>query len=131
MSINPTLSADWYINPSVYESERQAVFGDSWVHVGYDCDLPNIGDVLRESIAEVDIEIIRSSDTAFSAMALIGHGKREPVLVDLFRGMIFVALDTKNCSLGEWLDQFPTALAELPLEKLVFSNGSSANAVGN
>ena len=61
MSTNPTLSADWYINPAVYASERQTVFGDSWVHVGYDSDIPNVGDVLHESVAEIGIEIVRSS----------------------------------------------------------------------
>ena len=61
MSANSTLSADWYIDPAVYASERQTVFGDSWVHVGYDSDIPNDGDVLCESVAEIDIEIVRSS----------------------------------------------------------------------
>jgi choline monooxygenase len=96
------------------------VFGDSWVHVGYDCDVPNVGDVLHESVAEIDIEIVRTSPSTFLAVALMGHGKHEVVLVDSFRGMIFVALDTNNCSLIDWLDQFPTALVDLPLEKLVF-----------
>jgi choline monooxygenase len=45
---------------------------------------------------------------------------RDSILVESFRGMIFVALDTSNCPLVEWLDQFPTALVDLPLEDLVF-----------
>jgi hypothetical protein len=100
------LSADWYINPAVYDSERQTVFGDSWVHVGYDSDIPNVGDVLLESIAEIDIEIVRSSANLV-ANALLSGRTREAILVDSFRGMIFVALDTSNCSLVDWLDQFP------------------------
>lgn len=119
MSTNSTLSADWYINPAVYDSERQTVFGDSWVHVGYDSDIPNVGDVLLESIAEIDIEIVRSSANLV-ANALLSGRTREAILVDSFRGMIFVALDTSNCSLIDWLDQFPTALVDLQLEKLVF-----------
>ena len=120
MSTNSTLSADWYINPAVYDRERQTVFGDSWVHVGYDSDIPKVGDVLRESVAEIDIRIIRLTSTSLVATALSGERNSEPILVDSFRGMIFVALDTSNCSLIEWLDQFPTALVDLPLEKLVF-----------
>ncbi len=120
MSTNPTLSADWYTDPDIYTNERQSVFGDSWVHVGYDSDIPNVGDVLFESVAEIDIEIVRTSPSTFLAVALMGHGKREVVLVDSFRGMIFVALDASNCSLMDWLNEFPSALIDLPVEELIF-----------
>ena len=120
MSTNPTLSADWYTDPDIYTNERQSVFGDSWVHVGYDCDVPNVGDVMFESVAEIDIEIVRTSPSTFLAVALMGHGKREVVLVDSFRGMIFVALDASNCSLMDWLSEFPSALIDLPVEELIF-----------
>jgi choline monooxygenase len=120
VSTNPTLSADWYTDPNVYTNERQSVFGDSWVHVGYDCDVPNVGDVMFESIAEIDIEIVRTSPSTFLAVALMGHGKHEVVLVDSFRGMIFVALDANNCSLVDWLNEFPSALIDLPVEELIF-----------
>ncbi len=120
MSTNPTLSADWYTDPNIYTNERQSVFGDSWVHVGYDCDVPNVGDVMFESVAEIDIEIVRTSPLRFLAVALMGHGKREVVLVDSFRGMIFVALDASNCSLVDWLNEFPSALIDLPVEELIF-----------
>jgi choline monooxygenase len=120
VSTNPTLSADWYIDSDIYEHERQSVFGDSWVHVGYDCDIPRIGDVLSESIAEVDVEVVRTQSGQLIASALTESMNRELILVDSFRGMIFAALDTSNCSLAEWLDQFPTALVDLPLEELVF-----------
>ena len=120
MSTNPTLSADWYIDSDIYEHERQSVFGDSWVHVGYDCDIPRIGDVLSESIAEVDVEVVRTQSGQLIASALTESMNRELILVDSFRGMIFAALDTSNCSLAEWLDQFPTALVDLPIEELVF-----------
>ena len=120
MSTNPTLSADWYINSEIYAHERQSVFGDSWVHVGYDSDIPNVGDVLRESVAEVEIEVVRTQPGLLVAAALLTPMNRESILVESFRGMIFVALDTSNCPLVEWLDQFPTALVDLPLEDLVF-----------
>ena len=120
MSTNPTLSADWYTDPDIYTNERQSVFGDSWVHIGYDCDVPNVGDVMFESVAEIDIEIVRTSPSTFLAVALMGHGKREVVLVDSFRGMIFVALDASNCSLMDWLNEFPSALIDLPVEELIF-----------
>ena len=120
MSTNPTLSADWYIDPEIYAHERQSVFGDSWVHVGYDSDIPKIGDVLSESVAEVEIEVVRTQSGLLVATALTGSMNHELILVDSFRGIILVALDTSSCSLVEWLDQFPTALVDLPLEKLVF-----------
>ena len=120
MSTNPTLSADWYINSEIYAHERQSVFGDSWVHVGYDSDIPNVGDVLSESVAEVEIEVVRAQSGLLVAAALLTPMNRESILVESFRGMIFVALDSNNCSLVEWLDQFPTALVDLPLEDLVF-----------
>lgn len=120
MSTNPTLSADWYTDPNIYASERQTVFGDSWIHVGYDCDIPNVGDVLFESVAEIDLEIVRISPSTLLAVALTGNGTREVVLVDSFRGMIFTALDTSNCSLVDWLNEFPSALIDLPVEELIF-----------
>ena len=120
MSTNPTLSADWYINSEIYAHERQSVFGDSWVHVGYDSDIPNVGDVLSESVAEVEIEVVRTQSGLLVAAALLTPMNRDSILVESFRGMIFVALDTSNCPLVEWLDQFPTALVDLPLEDLVF-----------
>ena len=120
MSTNPTLSADWYTDPDIYTNERQSVFGDSWVHIGYDCDVPNVGDVMFESVAEIDIEIVRTCPSTFLAVALMGHGKREVVLADSFRGMIFVALNPSNCSLEDWLNEFPSALIDLPVEELIF-----------
>jgi phenylpropionate dioxygenase-like ring-hydroxylating dioxygenase large terminal subunit len=120
VSTNPTLSADWYINSEIYAHERQSVFGDSWVHVGYDSDIPNVGDVLSESVAEVEIEVVRTQSGLLVAAALLTPMNRDSILVESFRGMIFVALDTSNCPLVEWLDQFPTALVDLPLEDLVF-----------
>ena len=120
MGTNPTLSAGWYTDPDIYTNERQSVFGDSWVHVGYDCDVPNIGDVMFESVAEIDIEIVRTSPSTFLAVALMVHGKREVVLVDSFRVLIFVALDASNCSLVDWLNEFPSALIDLPVEELIF-----------
>ena len=120
MSTNPTLSAGWYTDPDIYTNERQSVFGDSLVHVGYDSDVSNVGDVMFESIAEIDIEIVRTSPSTFLAVALKGYGKREVVLVDSFRGMIFVALNASNCSLVDWLNEFPSALIDLPVEELIF-----------
>jgi choline monooxygenase len=120
VSTNSTLSADWYINPAVYDRERQSVFGDSWVHVGYDSDIPNVGDVLRESVAEIDIRVVRLTSTNLVATARSGETNREPILVDSFRGLIFVALDANNCSLVDWLNEFPSALIDLPVEELIF-----------
>ena len=120
MSTNSTLSADWYTDPNIYASERQTVFGDSWIHVGYDSDIPNVGDVLFEAVAEIDLEIVRISPSTLLAVALTGYGTREVVLVDSFRGMIFTALDTSNCSLVDWLNEFPNALIDLPVEELIF-----------
>ena len=91
MSTNPTLSADWYIDPEIYAHERQSVFGDSWVHVGYDSDIPKIGDVLSESVAEVEIEVVRTQSGLLVATALTGSMNHELILVDSFRGIIFVA----------------------------------------
>ena len=73
-----------------------------------------------ESVAEIDIEIVRTSPSTFLAVALTGHSKREVVLVDSFRGLIFVALDASNCSLVDWLNEFPSALIDLPVEELIF-----------
>ena len=115
-----TLSADWYTDAEVYAHERRVVFGDSWIHVGYDSDIANIGDVLGESIAETPVEIVRMNDWSLTARILSGERIHERVLVDSYRGLIFVALDSSNCSLDQWLAEFPSALADLPIEKLVF-----------
>lgn len=120
MPIHPTLAAGWYTDPLVYQNERQSIFENSWIHVGYRCDLTTSGGVLCEALAEHEIVVSQDVNLCLTAYEVLKDHSHKEILVESFRDLIFVSLNPKLCSLTQWLADFPTALTELNLESFAF-----------
>ena len=53
---------DVYLDPELFELERERVFARSWVFVGHDSQVPATGDYLTTSIAGTPIIMVRAQD---------------------------------------------------------------------
>jgi len=57
-----------YVNPDLYALEQKALFkGPIWNCVGFDIEVPNVGDFLTAWVGDTPIVLVRSGPDAFSA----------------------------------------------------------------
>ena len=53
---------DVYLDPALFELERERVFANTWVFVGHDSQVPASGDYLTSSIAGTPVIMVRGED---------------------------------------------------------------------
>jgi phenylpropionate dioxygenase-like ring-hydroxylating dioxygenase large terminal subunit len=51
-----------YSDPDIFQMEMQSIFGDGWVYVGHDSQIPNPGDYLTTRIGLKPIVVVRHTD---------------------------------------------------------------------
>jgi choline monooxygenase len=94
-----TLPASWYVDPSVWERERRAVFGREWLFVGHRQGLTEAGDYLACDIAGWPLVVVVDDDGQLRAHhnvcrhragPLVHHGGgRVPSLVCRYHGWAY------------------------------------------
>ncbi|RFC65181.1 aromatic ring-hydroxylating dioxygenase subunit alpha [Fulvimarina endophytica] len=57
-----TLEAPFYLDPDVFAADMEIIFGQHWLFVGVDVDVPEPGDVMMVKIGETEIAIVRDDD---------------------------------------------------------------------
>jgi choline monooxygenase len=62
-----TLSAEYYLNPNIFEIEKQQIFYKTWQYVAHENMLPDPGDYICLDICDESIFVIRSSDKKLRA----------------------------------------------------------------
>ena len=67
----PMLPRECYTSPEFFEFERLAVFPRSWVCVGREEQIPNIGDYLAPTIGVEPLLVVRRTDGSIGAMSAI------------------------------------------------------------
>ena len=67
----PMLPRECYTSPEFFEFERLAVFPRSWVCVGREEQIPNIGDFLAPTIGAEPLLVVRRTDGSIGAMSAI------------------------------------------------------------
>ncbi len=62
MELARPLSVPWYLDPQVYQREREAIFQPSWIMVGYAHQVDDAGDYFTEDVAGWSIFVQRGRD---------------------------------------------------------------------
>ncbi|MGA0347181.1 MAG: aromatic ring-hydroxylating oxygenase subunit alpha, partial [Alphaproteobacteria bacterium] len=53
---------DVYTDPDLFELEMDRIFGQAWIYVGHDSQIPNTGDFITTEIGRQPVILIRHSD---------------------------------------------------------------------
>jgi choline monooxygenase len=77
-----TLPASWYVDPSVWEQERRAVFGREWLFVGHSQGLSEPGDYLACDIAGWPLVVVVDGDGGLRAHHNVCRHRAGPLVPD-------------------------------------------------
>ena len=62
-----TLAAPFYLSPDVFEADMEIIFGQHWIYVGVEPDVPEAGDVMVVEIGKTSVAIVRDDDDGIRA----------------------------------------------------------------
>jgi Rieske 2Fe-2S family protein len=62
-----SLDAPFYTSPEIFEADMEAIFGQHWIYVGVEPDVPEAGDVMTVDIGKASILIARGDDEEIRA----------------------------------------------------------------
>jgi choline monooxygenase len=82
-----TLPASWYVDPSIWEQERRAVFGREWLFIGHGHALSEPGDYLACDIAGWPLVVVVDDDGELRAHQNVCRHRAGP-LVHSGRGRV-------------------------------------------
>src|SRR5262249_7394470 len=112
------------ISPELYELERTAVFGRTWLNIGRVAQIPHIGSCFTKDIAVVgaSVLVVRDADGEVRAFHDTGrHGSctldspREEVRCEIWEGFVFVNFDSATTTpLRDYLGRFAHGLEGYP-----------------
>src|SRR5216683_8449255 len=74
-----TIPSAWYVNPCVYDQERRAVFGDSWLVAGLMDDVSEPGSFLTTEIAGEPILVVRDNEEVLRAFYNVCRHRAAPL----------------------------------------------------
>ncbi|MFY9293060.1 MAG: aromatic ring-hydroxylating dioxygenase subunit alpha [Methylorubrum rhodinum] len=62
-----TLPAPFYLSPEIFEADMEVIFGQHWIYVGVEPDVPEAGDVMVVDIGRTSVAIVRDDDDQIRA----------------------------------------------------------------
>lgn len=62
-----TIPSAWYTDPRFHELDREAVFAESWQHVGHVDQLANTGDLIVDTVAGNPVMVVRGKEGELGA----------------------------------------------------------------
>lgn len=105
----PTLPAEWYHDPAIFERERSLVFARNWALVGRCDQVPQPGDYLRADLAGRPIFVIRDRNGDLKAFHNVCRHRAGPLVTqDLGH------CDVLRCAYHGWLYDLQGALKKAP-----------------
>jgi choline monooxygenase len=75
-----TLPASWYLDPTIYREEHEAIFYRNWIYQCHASDLPNPGDYHVGQVADQSVAIMRGPDGALRAFYNVCSHRAHPLL---------------------------------------------------
>ncbi len=67
MTLEPTLSREYYLSPGLFEREKERIFAREWFCVGREEEVPGAGDYLLLDVAGESVLLVRSKEGALHA----------------------------------------------------------------
>src|SRR4051794_4068000 len=66
-ALAPTLPGRYYTDQNVFDLEQERIFGTEWVHVAHVGELADVGDVVRRTVGNETVIVVRGRDGALRA----------------------------------------------------------------
>lgn len=141
-SVGYTLPASWFTNDAVFELERRAVFGSSWLYHSVSLRYKSKGDSLEQTIAGFRIKVTATeigNDAPQFEAELVSDGsegfKARPVAVHiLHKAFIFVNCDASEDgpkSFDEGLPGITEYMSSFPFNPKDYELAYTAEIPGN
>jgi phenylpropionate dioxygenase-like ring-hydroxylating dioxygenase large terminal subunit len=105
-----SLDASYYIDPAIFDQERDAIFARTWQFAGHASKLEHSGNFLNFTVAGNDLHCIRDVGGQLRTFFNASHHQGLEVRTEVFCGFVFVNLDPLARPMGEW---YPGVAAEL------------------
>ncbi len=51
-----------YVDPAIFDIEMQRIYGNSWIYVGHESQIPNVGDYATALVGKQEVILVRASD---------------------------------------------------------------------
>jgi choline monooxygenase len=77
-----TIPAAWYVDPRFDQLDREAVFADSWQHLGHLSLLPNTGDYFLTAVADNPLIVLRDGGGAVRAYYNVCRHRGGPLAIE-------------------------------------------------
>ncbi len=94
-----TLPASWYYDKSVYQAEREQVFGRSWIYAAHESELSGEGDFLTVDIAGYPLFLTKMADGSINAFHNVCRHRAAPLLSEASGTL---ASSTISCRYHGW-----------------------------
>lgn len=57
-----------YTDPTIFDLEMQRLFARSWMYIGHECQIPEVGDYLTTRLGACDVIVVRDSDRQINVL---------------------------------------------------------------
>jgi len=77
-----TLPARWYVEPDVFQAEKERIFHRTWQYVGHTGQVANAGDYFTTRLGDLPVVIVRDAGGALRAFANVCRHRGSEVVLE-------------------------------------------------
>src|SRR6202162_1345670 len=77
-----TLPARWYVDPDVFQAEKERIFHRTWQYVGHTGQLNSVGDFFTTNLGDLPVVIVRDTGGAIRAFANVCRHRGSEVVLE-------------------------------------------------
>ena len=74
-----TLPPECYVSDVFYQHEMGTLFSKSWLFMGHECEIPNVGDYIARDAADEPVILVRKSEDEIHAMSGVCRHRATPL----------------------------------------------------
>ena len=106
-----TLPARWYVEPDVFQAEKERIFHRSWQYVGHTGQVPSAGDFFTTQLGDLPVVIVRDTEKAIRAFANVCRHRGSEVVLECAGNR-----KTLQCHYHGWTYNLDGTLRKAPRE---------------
>ena len=106
-----TLPAYWYVEPSIFRTEKERIFHRSWQYAGHIGQLDHPGDFFTIQLGDIPVVITRSNDGTLHAFANVCRHRGSEVVIECSGNR-----QTLQCHYHGWTYNLDGSLRTAPRE---------------
>src|SRR5260370_19396647 len=77
-----TLPARWYVEPEVFQAEKERIFHRSWQYVGHTGQVSSAGDFFTTQLGDMPVVIVQDTEKAIRAFANVCRHRGSEVALE-------------------------------------------------